>query len=62
MKQETASIVVFSSLETPSERLANLFKQIVRENDQRDRETAAKAAQQEPPRNAGVVKRSERAF
>ena len=52
MTQATASVVVVSSLETPSARLANLFKQIVRENNLRDREAAAKAAQQEPPNNA----------
>ena len=32
-------------VETPAKRLANLFKQIVRENDQRDREAAKRNAQ-----------------
>jgi hypothetical protein len=46
MTQITNSIIVFPALETPSKRLANLFKQIVRENDMRDRQAAAKRQQQ----------------
>ncbi len=34
--------------ETPSERLANLFKQIVRENDHRDREKAKRETLRAP--------------
>ena len=45
MTDRTRSIIAFPSLETPAKRLANLFKQMVRENDRRDREAAHRRSQ-----------------
>jgi hypothetical protein len=33
---ETTSLPTFQPIETPSKRLANLFKEMVRDNDRRD--------------------------
>ena len=54
MTGRTRSIIAFPSLETPSKRLANLFKQMVRENDRRDREASHRKPQ--PKERDAVLK------